>query len=272
MLMSRYPREEEAGQAEMSRREARIEFDGSVVCERCVVADGFGLRFRGLMGRRSLAADEGLLVTATSSIQTTFMRFPIDALFLDGELRVVDVVAELKPWRLAGRRRAKQVLELRAGEAARRGVVAGTRLRLIEPATAPAAAAAAGSPRPSAEAARSIRVVVGASDRRFLRVASFLLGRNGFSVASATGFADLMGVVEQGGADVVVLDTSGSGRWTARAAAALEAWRTDVGVLVVCDESAADLPDAIPKWGSFDRIVEEIRRVHARDLAGASPA
>jgi uncharacterized membrane protein (UPF0127 family) len=252
----------------MARREARVESESAIVCERCVVADSFPLRLRGLIARRGLGSDEGLFLTQSGAIHTTFMRFPIDAVFLDRELVVLGVKPELGPWRVAWRRRTKHILELRSGEAARRGVAVGTHLRLIEPATAPATPQPARQPE---EAVGSIRVVLAASDRRFLRVASFLLGRSGFSVSSATRFADLMGAVERGGADVVVLDTSGSGRWTARAAAALDAWRSDVGVLVVSDESTS-MPDALPKWGSFDRIVAEIRRVHARDLAGASLA
>jgi uncharacterized membrane protein (UPF0127 family) len=252
----------------MARREGRIESETGIVCERCVVADSFGRRFLGLMGRSAQGADEGLLLVGSPSLHTSFMRFPIDAVFLDRELRVVGVKANMRPWRFGGRRGAKHILELRSGEAARRGVAVGTHLRLIEPATAPATPQPA---RQTEEPSGSIRVVLAASDRRFLRVASFLLGRNGFSVSSATRFADLMGAVERGGADVVVLDTSGSGRWTARAAADLDAWRSDVGVLFVADESTT-MPDALPKWGSFDRIVAEIRRVHARDFAGASLA
>jgi uncharacterized membrane protein (UPF0127 family) len=59
-----------------------------------------------------------------------FMRFPIDALFLDGELVVRKVVPTLKPWRIAFARGAKSVVELRAGEVERRGVGAGDRLVL----------------------------------------------------------------------------------------------------------------------------------------------
>src|SRR5437660_5565178 len=46
----------------MAPRVARIEFDGGVVCERCVVADSFRLRLRGLLGRRDVGSDEGLLL------------------------------------------------------------------------------------------------------------------------------------------------------------------------------------------------------------------
>src|ERR671923_1028777 len=135
----------------MASREGRIESDGGVVCERCVVADSFRLRLRGLIGRKSVGSDEGLLLVGSPSIHTSFMRFPIDAVFLDRELGVIAVKESLKPWRVAGRRKAKHILELRSGEAARRGVGAGARLRLIEPATAPFASA------PSREPASSIR-------------------------------------------------------------------------------------------------------------------
>lgn len=105
---------------------------GAAVCERCVVADRPLLRMRGLLGRRDLHADEGLLLRPASSIHTHFMRFPIDVVFLDCEGRVVDVRNALRPWRTARKRGAKAVLELRAGEARRRGVAVGDVLALAE--------------------------------------------------------------------------------------------------------------------------------------------
>jgi uncharacterized protein len=57
-----------------------------------------------------------------------FMRFAIDAVFLNRELRVVKVAADVKPWRAAAARGAKSVLEIPAGEAARRGLKVGDRL------------------------------------------------------------------------------------------------------------------------------------------------
>jgi uncharacterized protein len=249
----------------MAPREARIEFDGGVVCERCLVADSFGHRLRGLLGHRTLGSDVGLLLVGSPSMHTTFMRFPIDVVFLDRELGVIAVKQGLKPWRAAGRRKAKHILELRAGEAARRGVGPGARLRLIEPATAPVT----GPSPPDTDAA--IRVLLGASDRRFLRVASFLLGRSGFSVSRATRFADLMAAVEHGRADVVVLDASSPARWTVRAAAALDRAPGPVAVLVVADD-VDGAPGALAKWGSFDRLVEAIRRAHARVEPELMPA
>ena len=102
--------------------------NGRVVCERCVLADTALTRMRGLLGRRELPSGEGLLLRPASSIHMAFMRFPIDAVFLDAQGRVVKVAHELKPWRTAAARRAKAVVELPAGEASRRGIDVGQRL------------------------------------------------------------------------------------------------------------------------------------------------
>ena len=102
--------------------------DGSIVCERCVLADTALTRMKGLLGRRDLPRGEGILLKPASSVHMAFMRFPIDAVFLDRDLRVVKIAGDLRPWRTAGSRGAKAVLEIPAGEADRRGVRVGDRL------------------------------------------------------------------------------------------------------------------------------------------------
>jgi hypothetical protein len=102
--------------------------DGTIVCERCLLAETALTRMRGLLGRRELPSGDGILLKPASSIHMAFMRFAIDAVFLDRELRVVKVAADVKPWRAAGARGAKSVLEIPAGEAARRGLKVGDRL------------------------------------------------------------------------------------------------------------------------------------------------
>jgi uncharacterized protein len=104
--------------------------DGSVVCERCSVATTAVTRLRGLLGRSSLPAGEGILLRPAGSIHTAFMRFPIDAVFLDRDLTVVAIKPDLAPWRMAARRGAKSVLELPAGESKRRRLAVGERLEL----------------------------------------------------------------------------------------------------------------------------------------------
>jgi uncharacterized membrane protein (UPF0127 family) len=102
--------------------------DGSIVCERCVLADTALARMRGLLGRRELPSGEGILLKPASSVHMAFMRFAIDAVFLDEDSRVVKVAADLQPWRVAGARGSKAVLEIPAGEASRRGLSVGDRL------------------------------------------------------------------------------------------------------------------------------------------------
>jgi uncharacterized protein len=98
---------------------------------------------KGLLGRRDLPRGEGLLLRPASSIHTFFMRFAIDAVWVDRELNVVAVSPAIPPWRTAACKRAKGVVELAAGEAERRGVKPGDRLALREPPEAAPAANAA---------------------------------------------------------------------------------------------------------------------------------
>jgi uncharacterized membrane protein (UPF0127 family) len=109
--------------------------DGTVVCERCLLAETPLARLRGLLGRSGLPSGEGLLLRPAGSIHTAFMRFAIDAVFLDATDRVVKVASALRPWRAAACRGAQAVLELPAGEARRRGLRPGVSLTQVWRAT-----------------------------------------------------------------------------------------------------------------------------------------
>lgn len=104
----------------------------TTVCRHCSVAESPRARMKGLLGHRSLAQGEGLLIRPAPSIHTWFMRFSIDVVFLDWDMSVIGIVEELRPWRVASRRQARAVLELPAGEARRRGLRIGDQLRLVE--------------------------------------------------------------------------------------------------------------------------------------------
>jgi uncharacterized membrane protein (UPF0127 family) len=106
--------------------------DGSVICERCVVADRMLPRMKGLLGKRELVAGEGLLIQPAPSIHTFFMRFPIDVVFLAKNGEVMKVAADVGAWRMRSCRRAFAVLELAAGEAERRGITVGDQVDKAE--------------------------------------------------------------------------------------------------------------------------------------------
>ena len=101
---------------------------GQVVCARCELADSPLKRMRGLLGRTGLEPGEGMLFRPAGSIHMFFMRFPIDVLFCDRDLVVVGIERDLQPWRTAGRKGAKVVVELPVGGAD--GVEVGDRLFL----------------------------------------------------------------------------------------------------------------------------------------------
>src|SRR5687767_15960030 len=79
----------------------------------CILrAESLSARLIGLLGRTRLADGEGLWIEPCSSIHMFFMSFPIDALFLDHERRVIRMVANLQPWTIAfGGWSARGVLE-----------------------------------------------------------------------------------------------------------------------------------------------------------------
>ena len=66
-----------------------------------MLADSFLTRGRGLLGRQSISADEALVITQCQSIHMFFMKFTIDAVFVDKTNHVVGLVNAIKPNRLS---------------------------------------------------------------------------------------------------------------------------------------------------------------------------
>lgn len=64
------------------------------------VAKSLPTRMLGLMGRESLATDQCMWIHNCNSIHTFFMRFAIDVIFLDREMKVVEIRKNLSPWKL----------------------------------------------------------------------------------------------------------------------------------------------------------------------------
>ena len=107
----------------------------------CAVADNLWTRVRGLLGRDGLEEGEGLLITPCPSIHMWGMKFALDAVFVDREDVVVDLVESLAPGKYfvarpleregeAGgvARKAFAVIELPAGTIARTETQRGDRL------------------------------------------------------------------------------------------------------------------------------------------------
>ena len=109
---------------------------GRALLPKVRVAETLWEKFVGLMGRKELPADEALLLPDCGSIHMFFMRFSIDAVYLDRNFTVTKIVHRLRPWRLSWSLRASAVLEAPAGWAGDAGLKPGDELKLEEGVTA----------------------------------------------------------------------------------------------------------------------------------------
>jgi uncharacterized protein len=92
------------------------------------IATSYRARTRGLLGRDGI--DGAMLLTPASSVHTFRMRFTIDVVYLDRRSTVI-AVRTMKPGRMGALRlRARHVLEMEAGAAARWGLHPGTAVRV----------------------------------------------------------------------------------------------------------------------------------------------
>jgi hypothetical protein len=104
---------------------------GTTVAERCRIAQGLVQRVFGLHVVPRLEAGQGLLLPGATTIDTAFMGYPIDLVFMDKSGRVTRVVPDMGPWRMVLRTYGgRDCLELPAGAAAASGTQAGDVLEI----------------------------------------------------------------------------------------------------------------------------------------------
>jgi len=84
---------------------------------RIALADTFLTRLCGLLGKSSLEDGAGLLIRPSSGVHTMWMRFAIDVVALDKDLRVIRTWQRLPPWRMTPvSLNTRSVLELAPGQ------------------------------------------------------------------------------------------------------------------------------------------------------------
>ncbi|OQB45741.1 MAG: hypothetical protein BWY02_02429 [bacterium ADurb.Bin157] len=108
--------------------------NNKIIGDKIKVADTFVKRFRGLMLSQELNENEGMLIKPCNSIHMMFMRYPIDAVFLDSENKVKAVYENLKPWIGITKMHSDvtSVLELKKGRANQTGINNGNILTIEE--------------------------------------------------------------------------------------------------------------------------------------------
>ncbi|MFA4015746.1 MAG: hypothetical protein RUDDFDWM_000839 [Candidatus Fervidibacterota bacterium] len=105
---------------------------GTTLAHACLIATSTLERMKGLLGTKSLAEGFGMLLIPCRGIHTFFMRYAIDVVFIDAQMRVVNLVQSLQPWRLCAplKTNASMVLELPAGKIAQTLTAVGDELEV----------------------------------------------------------------------------------------------------------------------------------------------
>ena len=103
---------------------------GTVLATDLETADTGAKRNKGLLGRKSLNAGEGLWIVPCESVHSFFMKFTIDVLYLDRTKKVRGMRQKMKPWRVSACLPAHSVLELPAGMIEQTGTQKGDQLAL----------------------------------------------------------------------------------------------------------------------------------------------
>jgi uncharacterized protein len=112
--------------------EVRNQRTNEVIADRVRVADNPWTRLVGLLGKKSLPPGEALLIRPCSSVHTFFMRFRMDAIFVDRDNHVLRVKHDMRPFRVAGARRSRYVIELMGNALSRVDLEPGDELILTE--------------------------------------------------------------------------------------------------------------------------------------------
>lgn len=110
----------------------KIKAQKKIILDKCDVAQSFTQRLVGLLSRSNLKKNEALLIEKCKQVHTCFMRFPIDAIFLDKN-NVVVGISELKPWRFSKYfGKAENVLETNIGFARQNNISPGLQLEVLD--------------------------------------------------------------------------------------------------------------------------------------------
>lgn len=106
--------------------------DQAIIAYELEMARTQAQKTKGLLGRKTFSPGEGLFIEHCHSIHMWFMKFPIDVLYVDSDLKILKVVKELKVWMFSACGRATHTIELPVGTVALHFLQVGDRLQIIE--------------------------------------------------------------------------------------------------------------------------------------------
>jgi uncharacterized membrane protein (UPF0127 family) len=104
------------------------------VVQELIVASELFTRAIGLLGRKSISDDFGMMFPKCRSIHTHFMLFAIDIVFTDEQNCITELYSNLKPWKIliATEKESYNTIELATGKISKENLSVGTQLGLTE--------------------------------------------------------------------------------------------------------------------------------------------
>lgn len=112
--------------------DANFNSGADLIVDNLEIATTFWQRGRGLLGRKSLAADQALWIKPTNNIHTFFMRFAIDCIFINRKLEIVKIRPSVPPFRVVGPYwKSQSVIEAPSGFAVKKNLQVGDQLYVV---------------------------------------------------------------------------------------------------------------------------------------------
>lgn len=105
----------------------------NLIIKEAQVADSFFTRFRGLLGRKDLKDDTGLIIKPCNSIHMIGMKFSIDAIFIDKDNKVCHIIPSMKAMSISPLiKKAKYVIEVPEGTSKIKRIDINDRIEMIK--------------------------------------------------------------------------------------------------------------------------------------------
>jgi len=86
--------------------------NGETILSNVAYANNFWLRLKGLLGKKSITPQQGLLIEPCNSVHSLGMKFPIAVIYLSKDNQILHVIPEMQPGKLGPLiRKSRRVLE-----------------------------------------------------------------------------------------------------------------------------------------------------------------
>ena len=103
-----------------------------LLIENLELAESLFARGKGLLGRKSLAANNALWIKPCNNIHTCFMNFAIDCIFVNKKMQIEKIVSIVKPYKFVGPYwKSSSVVETAAGLAEKWNLQVGDQLYVV---------------------------------------------------------------------------------------------------------------------------------------------